>query len=74
MTPTSINRKSALAARGLSVGYLGRPKGAKSAPSARWALRALDLGSILARRELGANTRIASGVQRAQIALNTYLL
>jgi len=54
---TSANRKPALAARGLSVSYVGRPKGAKSAPSARWALRALDLGSILARWALGAEIK-----------------
>jgi len=56
---TSANRKPAPAARGLSVSCVGRPKGAKSAPSARWALRALDLGSILARWALEANTRMA---------------
>jgi len=71
---TSANRKPAPAARGLSVSCLGRPKAAQSAPSARRELRALDLSSIPARRELEANTQLASGVQRAQIALNTYLL
>jgi len=60
---TSVNRKPALATRGLSVSYLGRPKGAESASSARRSLRALDLSSILARRELEANTRVASSAR-----------
>jgi len=63
--PTSVNRKPTLAARGLSVSYLGRSKGAESALSARRSLKALDLSSIRARRELEANTRVAPGARRA---------
>jgi len=62
---TSANRKPAPAARGLSLSCVGRPKGAKSAPGARWALRALDLGSIPARWALEANTRMAPGARWA---------